>query len=126
MPAESLTPARTPDELPVAVVRRIDLLCDEYEARRRQGQQPDLTEFLGRVPAEAQGALREELAAVEAECSCLVGPEVPPERVAERFGVSAEVVRTWVGRLDRALLDTRLTPPPLTPSLTPEPAGAAA
>jgi hypothetical protein len=79
----------TGSPLPVDVARQIDLLCDEYERQRRQGAPPDLDSFLGQVPAAARDIVREELAAVEAECRWQSGAAVPVEELARRFQVPA-------------------------------------
>src|SRR5436190_1298611 len=81
------------------IARRIDLLADEYERQRRQGEQPDLDSLLARVPQEAQDILRAELAVLEAELCWNTGQEILPDVIAAKFGIQAEPVHAWLKAL---------------------------
>jgi hypothetical protein len=78
--------------LPAAVVRQVDLLCDEFERRWQQGARPGIEEFLARMPGPAGDVLREELLAVELECRCRAGEAPQAPEYAARLGVPAGVV----------------------------------
>jgi tetratricopeptide (TPR) repeat protein len=63
--------------LPAALARELDLLCDDFERRLRQGERPCLEDYLHRVPAEAADSLRSELLTVEREWRCQATASLP-------------------------------------------------
>lgn len=52
-------------KLPLELQQQIDACCDQFESILQDGQSPDVSEFLQRIPAEGQLQLRQELAAIE-------------------------------------------------------------
>src|SRR5947209_19667891 len=81
--------------LPVALARELDLLCDDFERRLRQGERPRLEDYLHRVPAEAADALRSELLTVEREWRCQAAAGLPS---SEQPGDNSPTVRPEQGK----------------------------
>ncbi|MBC8876712.1 MAG: hypothetical protein H8E44_45365 [Planctomycetes bacterium] len=72
---------------PVAAIRRIDEICDWFEAALRAGERPVLEQYLKQVPRNDQDALRQHLLKLEAEyCSGAAGTaawEAPSKRQSQ-------------------------------------------
>src|SRR5262245_59606658 len=116
MPAESSSGSSSRDRPSDPVARRIDLLADEYERRRRQAGPPDLAAFLARLPAEAQDVLRAELAVVEAELRVQEGQAVRPDDLAAQFGIPAEPIHAWLDALQAGSVQETGSSPFWTPA----------
>ena len=63
-----------------ALARELDLLCDDFERRLRQGERPCLEDYLHRVPAEAVDTLRSKLLTVEREWRSQAAAGLPLEQ----------------------------------------------
>jgi tRNA A-37 threonylcarbamoyl transferase component Bud32 len=90
----------------VALARQVDLLCDEFERRWRQGERPRIDDFLQRgltgPLAPPPELLSEELLAVELECRCRLGETPRPDEYTSRLAVSAAGVERLLaeGQID--------------------------
>ncbi|MCA9187582.1 MAG: serine/threonine-protein kinase [Pirellulaceae bacterium] len=64
-----MTESPSSDDLPIDALKRIDEICDAYEAACAAEQLPPIEEFLQQVPAALRPALRDELEAIRGETS---------------------------------------------------------
>ncbi|HKI18614.1 MAG TPA: serine/threonine protein kinase, partial [Isosphaeraceae bacterium] len=58
-------PSHNLDSLDMALARRIDAICRQFEADWRAGKRPPIDDYLADIPNEGRPALRAELAALE-------------------------------------------------------------
>jgi tetratricopeptide (TPR) repeat protein/predicted Ser/Thr protein kinase len=65
--------------VPAALTRELELLCNEFDRRLRQGERPCLEDYMHRVPAVAADRLRSELMIVEREWLCQATAGALPE-----------------------------------------------
>src|SRR5271166_6040490 len=77
------SPPREP--LSSRLARRLDRLCDRFEAARRAGRRPRLEHYLERIPAAARANLLRELLALELEYRRQAGESPVVEEYRERF-----------------------------------------
>ncbi len=69
-----------PDEIDLALARRIDAICRRYEADWRAARSPSIAEYLGDVPEAGRQALRRELEALDREIRETVEQPTDPDR----------------------------------------------
>jgi tetratricopeptide (TPR) repeat protein len=85
--------AETDDRgLPVADWKRIDALCDRFEAATREGERPDLAEFLDDLHGPARERLFRELLALELDTYLVRGERPDPRAYRERFPDHVEAI----------------------------------
>jgi len=73
-----------------AVIKRIEPLCAEFEARLLDGQSPAIEDFVARANAEDRAVLTVELAEMEIDHRRIQGDSPRIEEYRERFGDLAE------------------------------------
>jgi eukaryotic-like serine/threonine-protein kinase len=71
--------------LPLADWKRIDTICDRFEAAAREGQRPDLAGFLGDVKGPARERLFRELLALELDACLDRGERPDAQTYRDRF-----------------------------------------
>jgi WD40 repeat protein/serine/threonine protein kinase/tetratricopeptide (TPR) repeat protein len=105
----------TPETPPLDQKRRVDQLCDRFEAAWKAGERPAIEAYLADVPEPLLLPVLRELVLLEAHYRRLRGERPHPEDYAARFG-----------RLPAAWLEEALAPTTGTGSDTPTPHPAAA
>src|SRR5438105_15892538 len=88
---------------PAKLARRIDRLCDRFEAACQKGRAPRLERYLAQVPATAQPELLRELLVLELEYRAEKGEEPRPEEYQHRFPEHAELITTIFGERNQPL-----------------------
>lgn len=86
--------SRLESSLSLDAVRRIDQLCDRFEAELQAGRRPDLAEFLVEIGNTEQEALLASLLEVELEYRRAWGERPAAEDYVNRFSEFAEVVHS--------------------------------
>jgi serine/threonine-protein kinase len=87
---ESLKPQR--DSLPLTLARRVDRICDQFEAAWQSGTPPRIEDFLGQAVDPERTALLRELIFLDIDYRCRRGDSPRPESYA-RF---AELDAAWL------------------------------
>jgi WD40 repeat protein/tRNA A-37 threonylcarbamoyl transferase component Bud32 len=80
------------DLLPPGEGRRVDLLCDRFEANWKSGRRPRLERYLGRVPPAVRPVLLRELLGLELEYRRRRGETPAPEDYRGRFPEQAALI----------------------------------
>src|SRR5256885_12255775 len=80
----------TPAAEAVDRARRIDSICDRFEAAWREGRAPGIEDYLGEADASARRELLDALFAVEFSCRVRLGEAPRVEDYLERFPADAE------------------------------------
>jgi serine/threonine-protein kinase len=116
--------------LPAADLRRIDAICDRFEADWRSGRRPDLAAFLSEGPPGSTPSLFRDLLGLELEFRHALGERPTARSYHQRFpglvaivdavfatGASAMMARGRAGADDRTS-ELTLSAPALVPSAT--------
>jgi serine/threonine protein kinase len=78
---------------------QIDRICDEFEARLRAGERPEIEEYLARVRFTDRGKLLAELLEVELEMRAVGGEDSALDDYRNRFVDHLQVVESVYGRI---------------------------
>jgi serine/threonine protein kinase len=88
----------------------VDRFCDQFESAWREGERPQIKQFLAKVPERAQRAAFRELLAVEVELRRSGGEQPTPEEYKRQFPQYRDVVDAVFGpskaRADEPLAST--------------------
>jgi WD40 repeat protein/predicted Ser/Thr protein kinase len=83
------------NEFPSArLARRLDQICDRFEAAWKAGRRPRLERYLGKLPSAAQAELLRELLILELEYRDQKGEKPLRQEYAVRFPEHAELIET--------------------------------
>jgi serine/threonine protein kinase len=91
--------------------RRIDLICDDFEAAWRQGTPRPIEEYLRPADATWVPALRAELLQLELECRFQRGEQPGPGDYATRFPECADALHGWLAEAATAASQCPTMPP---------------
>jgi serine/threonine protein kinase len=90
-------PFPSSDVLPPSGLRRVDELCERFEAAWRAGQRPRMEDYLGDVPEPERSELLRELLSLELACRRQKGEPPTPDEYRQRFPEQAELVHAAFG-----------------------------
>jgi serine/threonine protein kinase len=81
------------DSLPISLAKRVNEICDRFEAAWKAGQRPAIEDCIVAIPEPEQRALLGELLALEIELRRNSGDVPGPEEYEERFPQHVELIR---------------------------------
>jgi WD40 repeat protein/predicted Ser/Thr protein kinase len=99
-------PALHPDSPPAQLARRVDRLCDRFEAAWKSGRRPKLERYLRQVPPAAQRNLLGELLVLELEYRAQRGDQPQREDYCLRFPEHTELIATIFVEASKAVPST--------------------
>ncbi len=92
------------DSLPLKLEQEVDRLCDEFEQAWQAGQQPQIEDFLNRIPEPAREALLRELIVTELEVRRHHGAPASLEEYRQRFPENQQIAEEVFGIHDATLV----------------------
>ncbi len=105
IPRPHITP---PKSDPLAIARRVDQLCQQFEDEWRESKKPRIEDLLPGLGDDARAPVLRELVALEIELRQLDGDTPHPEEYLERFSADAESLS---GLFEELKLDNDETAP---------------
>src|SRR5262249_22548716 len=106
-------PLQALDQLPLALARQIDRVCDHFEEDWLAGRRPRVEDYLGQAPDEARPALVRELLRVELEQRRRAGERPAPDEYSSRFPEHLALIGSL---LSRTLTADAVPPSPPAPA----------
>ena len=110
-----MTPVTTMLDSPLTRRRRREIVCTQFEAMWRSGQQPKISEFFNSVHAEDRDELLRELLPVDTFYRCKAGENPQADDYCPENLDQAEVINDFFGAIrPTATSKTTTTSPPST------------